>query len=74
MIYGVRKQHDVQLEAIVDRFEEHGLTLNDVEYKWGRVEMIWPGKLNGGGGMALDPEKESANGERLRNWFQRLDM
>ena len=54
VIHGVGKQHNARLKAVLDRFEEYGLTLNSVECEWGREEVMWFGMIFGGEGMSHD--------------------
>ena len=57
LVHGKGKQHDERLRAVLNRFQEAGLTLRKEKCKFGQGEVKWFGMVYSKHGMQADPEK-----------------
>ena len=57
VVHGIGKQHDEQLEAMLRRFEEYGITLRKEKCLYGKEEVKWFRHIFSKQGMSPDPEK-----------------
>ena len=57
-VYGEGQEHDENLEAILSKLEEHGLTLNPKKCDLGKTEVEWFGMVYNRQGMSKDPRRK----------------
>ena len=57
IVHGKGKQHDERLITVLQRLEEHGITLNILKCKLGQPQVKWFGFIFSKQGMSKDPEK-----------------
>ena len=64
IVQGKGREHDVRLEALLERLEENEITLRREKCEWGQLETFWFGMIYNKQGMSIDPERIKA----VREW------
>ena len=64
LVYGDQETHDGRLRAVLERFQEAGLTLRKEKCHLSQFEVKWFGMIYNQHGMSEDPEKAAV----IRNW------
>ena len=64
LVFGDPETHDGRLRAVLERFQEAGLTLRKEKCHLSQAEVKWFGMIYSQHGMAEDPEKAAV----IRNW------
>ena len=64
LVHGVGEEHDERLRAVLERFQEAGLTLRREKCHLGKAEVKWFGMIFSEEGMSPDPEKTNL----IQNW------
>ena len=57
VVHGKGEEHDRNLDAVLKRMEEKGLTLRREKCEFGKSEIKWFGMIFSKDGMSPDPEK-----------------
>ena len=64
LVYGDQETHDGRLRAVLEKFQEAGLTLRKEKCHLSQFEVKWFGMIYNQHGMSEDPEKAAV----IRNW------
>ncbi len=64
LVHGAGEEHDQRLRAVLERFQEAGLTLRREKCHLGQPSVKWFGMIFSAEGMSPDPEKANL----IQNW------
>ena len=70
VVHGKGQEHDIRLEKVMQRLEEHGFTLNPTKCDLGKQSVEWFGMIFNKQGMSKDPRRV----ETILNWPTPKDM
>ena len=57
VVHGQGKEHDVRLQALLERLQEYNITLRKEKCQFGVQEVKWFGHKYSKQGMAVDPDE-----------------
>ena len=64
MVHGKGEEHDLRLDALLERLEQYNLTLRKEKCQFGVPQVKWFGSIYSKQGMSPDPEKV----EMIQKW------